>query len=61
MGPVIKRNLRQVAAGVIIAVVALLVVVPVLWTLLSAFKHTVDIETSPPICCSSRRWTISLM
>ena len=49
MGPVIKRNLRQVAAGVIIAVVALLVVVPVLWTLLSAFKHTVDIETSPPI------------
>ena len=49
MGPAITRNLRHVAAGAIIAVVAFIVVVPVLWTLLSAFKHTVDIETSPPI------------
>ncbi len=49
MGPVIARNLRHVAAGAIIGVVAFVVVVPVLWTLFNAFKHTVDIETSPPM------------
>ena len=36
------------AARAIIGVVALLVVIPVVWTLMSAFKHTVDIQTTPP-------------
>jgi multiple sugar transport system permease protein len=48
MGPVIARSMSTVAARTIIAAVALLVVIPVVWTLMSAFKHTVDIETTPP-------------
>ena len=48
MGPVNARSLSRFATRAIIAVVALLVLLPVVWTLLSAFKHTVDIETTPP-------------
>jgi len=43
------HGLARFAMRAIIGVVALLVVVPVVWTLLSAFKHTVDIETTPPV------------
>jgi multiple sugar transport system permease protein len=48
MGPVNARSLSKLAPRAIIGVVALLVLIPVVWTLLSAFKHTVDIETTPP-------------
>jgi multiple sugar transport system permease protein len=48
MGTVNARTLNTVAMRAIIAFVALLVVVPVLWTLVSSFKHTVDIQTTPP-------------
>lgn len=48
MGPVTARRLTTYAARAIIAVVALLVLIPVVWTLISSFKHTVDIETTPP-------------
>jgi multiple sugar transport system permease protein len=48
MGPVIARSVSALAARAIIGVVALLVVIPVAWTLMSAFKHTVDIQTTPP-------------
>ena len=37
-----------IAMRAAIVIVAAMVVVPVLWTLLSSFKHTVDIETTPP-------------
>ena len=43
------RAASTIAMRAIIAFVAILVVVPVLWTLLSSFKHTVDIETTPPL------------
>ncbi|HXZ17768.1 MAG TPA: carbohydrate ABC transporter permease [Roseiarcus sp.] len=49
MGAVKARLASTVAMRAIIAFVAILVVVPVLWTLLSSFKHTVDIETTPPM------------
>ena len=42
------RRPTAYAARAIIGVVALLVVIPVVWTLMSAFKHTVDIQTTPP-------------
>ncbi len=42
------RFFSTLAARAILGVVALLVVIPVLWTLMSAFKHTVDIQTTPP-------------
>jgi multiple sugar transport system permease protein len=48
MGAVNARTLDTVAMRAIIAFVALLVIVPVLWTLISSFKHTVDIQTTPP-------------
>ena len=48
MGPVIARSVSALAARAIIGVVAFLVVIPVVWTLMSAFKHTVDIQTTPP-------------
>jgi multiple sugar transport system permease protein len=48
VGPVKARAVSTVAMRAIIAFVALMVVVPVLWTLISSFKHTVDIETTPP-------------
>lgn len=43
-----RRSVSTFAALAIVGVVALLVVVPVFWTLLNALKHTVDIETTPP-------------
>jgi len=49
MGAVKARAASTIAMRAIIAFVAILVVVPVLWTLLSSFKHTVDIETTPPL------------
>ena len=42
------RPASTIAMRAIIVFVAALVVIPVLWTLLSSFKHTVDIETTPP-------------
>jgi len=48
MGPVKAKILSTLAARAIIGVVAFLVVIPVVWTLMSAFKHTVDIQTTPP-------------
>ncbi len=48
MGPVKARAASTLAMRAIIVLVAALVVIPVLWTLISSFKHTVDIETTPP-------------
>jgi len=42
------RAASTLAMRAIIVLVAALVVIPVLWTLISSFKHTVDIETTPP-------------
>src|SRR5208283_5604173 len=47
-GPVKSRPAATLAMRAIIVLVAALVVIPVLWTLLSSFKHTVDIQTTPP-------------
>src|SRR5208337_2630398 len=49
MGPLTARSLPRLAGRAVIGVVALLVLVPVVWTLMSSFKHTVDIETTPPL------------
>ena len=43
------RGLSRFAARVVIALVAALVVVPLLWTLLSGFKNRVDIVTPTPM------------
>jgi multiple sugar transport system permease protein len=48
MGPVRTRVLSLLAARAIIGFVALLVLIPVVWTLMNSFKHTVDIQTTPP-------------
>ena len=43
------RGLSRFAARVVIALVAALVIVPLLWTLLSGFKNRVDIVTPTPM------------
>jgi len=50
-GSVRKLRARQklIRRGTAVGIVVLLVVVPILWTLLSAFKNRVDIVTSTPV------------
>ncbi len=42
-------GVKRAAGRVVVGIVALLVVVPIAWTLLSAFKNRVDIVTSTPV------------
>jgi multiple sugar transport system permease protein len=49
MGAAMASSVKRGAARVVIGVVVVMVVVPILWTLLSAFKNRVDIVTSTPV------------
>src|ERR1700722_4341759 len=48
-GAALARGLSRIAARAIIVLVAASVVIPILWTLLSGFKHRVDIVTPTPM------------
>jgi multiple sugar transport system permease protein len=49
MGAAMASGVKRAAGRVVVGIVALLVVIPILWTLLSAFKNRVDIVTSTPV------------
>jgi multiple sugar transport system permease protein len=49
MGEAMARGLSKSLGRGVVAIAALLVIVPLLWTLLSAFKNRVDIVTPTPM------------